>query len=41
MRLPNVNDDFAGRGPDLGAYETGRPAPRYGPRRPIAQPFYR
>jgi hypothetical protein len=39
--LPTVNDDFAGRAPDLGAYETGRPEPQYGPRRPIRQPFYR
>jgi hypothetical protein len=32
MRLPNVNDDFTGRAPDLGAYEVGRPEPHYGPR---------
>jgi hypothetical protein len=32
-RLPGVNDDFAGKGPDLGALELGRPAPLYGPRR--------
>jgi hypothetical protein len=31
-RLPNVNDDFAGKAPDLGAYELGRPVPLYGPR---------
>jgi hypothetical protein len=30
--LPNVNDDFAGRAPDLGALETGAPLPQYGPR---------
>jgi hypothetical protein len=30
--LPGVNDGFAGRAPDLGAYETGAPLPRYGPR---------
>jgi hypothetical protein len=30
--LPNVNDDFAGSGPDLGALERGRPVPAYGPR---------
>ncbi len=30
--LPNVNEDFAGRAPDLGALETGRPLPHYGPR---------
>ncbi len=32
VRLPNVNDDFTGRAPDVGAYETGRPIPHYGPR---------
>ncbi len=32
IRLPNVNDDYAGKAPDLGAYELGRPAPVYGPR---------
>jgi hypothetical protein len=41
VRLPTVNDDFAGRAPDLGAWETTRPEPGYGPRRPLAQPFYR
>lgn len=30
-RLPNINDGFTGRAPDLGAYELGRAAPRYGP----------
>jgi hypothetical protein len=30
--LPNVNDDFAGDAPDLGALESGRPSPVYGPR---------
>jgi hypothetical protein len=39
--LPNVNDGYQGKAPDLGAYETGAPLPVYGPRRPIAQPFYR
>ena len=32
IRLPNVNDDFTGKMPDLGAYELGRPIPAYGPR---------
>ncbi len=32
-KLPNVNDDFTGRAPDLGALEAGRPVPIYGPRR--------
>jgi len=31
-RLPNVNDGFAGRAPDLGAYELGAQEPVYGPR---------
>jgi hypothetical protein len=30
--LPNVNDGFTGRAPDLGAFERGRPLPTYGPR---------
>jgi hypothetical protein len=30
--VPNVNDDFMGRAPDLGAYEIGRALPLYGPR---------
>jgi len=30
--LPNVNDGFTGRAPDLGALEAGKPAPHYGPR---------
>lgn len=29
---PNVNDDFTGAAPDLGALETGRPKPVYGPK---------
>ena len=31
--LPNINDGFAGKAPDLGAYELGAKAPHYGPRR--------
>jgi len=30
--LPNINDNFQGSGPDLGAIELGCPAPTYGPR---------
>jgi hypothetical protein len=30
--LPNITDDMAGRAPDLGALELGRPEPHYGPR---------
>lgn len=39
--LPTVNDDFAGRAPDLGALESGRPEPHYGPRWLTWKPFYR
>jgi hypothetical protein len=31
--LPNVNDGYTGRAPDLGAYERGKPVPVYGPRK--------
>ncbi|MGH9631125.1 MAG: hypothetical protein ACRD7E_22695, partial [Bryobacteraceae bacterium] len=41
VRLPTVNDVFAGSAPDLGAYESGRPEPHYGPRTELKQPFYR
>jgi hypothetical protein len=30
--LPNINDDFTGSAPDLGALEAGQPIPIYGPR---------
>lgn len=30
--LPNINDGFTGKGPDLGALELGQPLPVYGPR---------
>ena len=30
--LPGINDGFAGKAPDLGAYEFGAPVPHYGPR---------
>jgi len=30
--LPNINDGFNGRAPDLGAYEYGEDMPHYGPR---------
>jgi hypothetical protein len=30
--LPNLVEDFAGKAPDLGAHESGKPAARYGPR---------
>lgn len=31
--LSNVNEDFEGKAPDLGALEAGQPVPVYGPRR--------
>jgi hypothetical protein len=31
LALPNVNDDFAGSAPDLGAFELGALEPTYGP----------
>jgi len=30
--LPNVNDDYTGKAPDLGALELDQPMPIYGPR---------
>jgi hypothetical protein len=30
--LPNINDGFSGKAPDLGALELGQPTPHYGPR---------
>lgn len=30
--LPNINDGYAGKAPDLGAYEAGAVLPVYGPR---------
>ena len=41
VQIPTVNDDFTGDAPDLGALETGRPEPHYGPRWLKTQPFYR
>jgi hypothetical protein len=32
VALPNINDDFFGAAPDMGAHENGRPLPHYGPR---------
>lgn len=39
--IPTVNDGFAGRAPDLGALETGKPELTYGPRWLTWRPFYR
>ena len=39
--IPTVNDGFNGKAPDLGALETGKPLPKYGPRWLKKEPFYR
>jgi hypothetical protein len=39
--IPTVNDGFAGRAPDLGALEVGKPETKYGPTWLKGQPFYR
>jgi hypothetical protein len=39
--IPTINEDYAGRAPDLGALEAGQPVPHYGPRWLTWQPFYR
>jgi hypothetical protein len=35
VALPNINDGYTGRAPDLGAHERGKPMPAYGPRKEI------
>jgi hypothetical protein len=35
MLLPTINDGYAGKAPDLGAYEFGQKLPSYGPRTPV------
>ncbi len=32
VELPTITDGFTGKAPDIGALETGRPLPHYGPR---------
>ena len=32
LLIHNVNDDYTGDGPDMGAYELGQDMPIYGPR---------
>ncbi len=41
VAIPTVNDEFNGRGPDLGALEVGKAEPHYGPRWLTWRPFYR
>jgi hypothetical protein len=38
MVLPGITDGFTGQAPDLGALESGRPVPAYGPRALANQP---
>jgi hypothetical protein len=37
--IANVNEDFTGQAPDLGAYEGGTPVPHYGPRHDFPEPY--
>lgn len=39
--IPTVNDGYAGKAPDLGAIESGKPETKWGPRWLTWQPFYR
>ncbi len=32
VRLPNINDDYKGKAPDIGMLEYGEDMPHYGPR---------
>jgi len=32
VAMPNINDGYRGKAPDLGAYEFGKPVPHFGPR---------
>ena len=32
VAMPNINDGYTGKAPDLGAYEFGKPLPHFGPR---------
>ncbi|MBM3784562.1 MAG: hypothetical protein FJW30_09405 [Acidobacteria bacterium] len=41
VAIPTVNEDHAGAAPDLGALESGKPLPHWGPRWLTWQPFYR
>ena len=37
IRIPNINDNFKGKAPDCGAYESGQELPHYGPRRIVSK----
>jgi malectin (di-glucose binding ER protein) len=37
--IANVNENFTGKAPDLGAYERGKPVPHYGPRHKFPEPY--
>src|SRR5690606_27435202 len=32
IHIPNINDNYFGNAPDIGAYELGQTVPHYGPR---------
>jgi hypothetical protein len=32
VAIPNVNEGFNGKAPDIGTLEAGQPLPQYGPR---------
>jgi hypothetical protein len=36
VELPTITDDFSGKAPDLGAFESGVAMPQYGPRTPVS-----
>jgi hypothetical protein len=35
VKLPTINDGFVGKAPDIGAFESGAPTRKYGPRTPV------
>ncbi|GEM_PF-358054 len=39
VRIPNVNDNYKGKAPDCGAYESGQELPHYGPRQEIKKEY--
>ncbi len=41
FRINNINDDFKGTGPDIGAYELDAEIPHYGPRTTLTTGSYR
>lgn len=39
VRIPDINDDYKGKAPDCGAYESGQELPHYGPRQEIKKEY--